>query len=116
MLELGECKVLVEAHGASLATAATPGLVQSSRPFEPTFDPPRIASSVSQPETPLPANDQPAPTAVTGDVAKAPRATPSLRSATGALGAKDPCNPPYTLDPQGRKKFRHECFTERAIR
>jgi eukaryotic-like serine/threonine-protein kinase len=105
---------LIEAHGgASLATAATPGLVESSRPFGPTFDPPGIASSVSQPETPLPANEQPAPTAVTVDAPKNPRATPSARS---AIGAKDPCNPPYTIDPQGRKKFRHECFTERALR
>ena len=108
---------LVEAHGgASVARAATPGLVESSRPFEPTFDAPRIASSVSQPEAPLPTDAPPAPTAVAGEAAKNPRATPSARGAMGVTSAKDPCNPPYTIDPQGRKKFRHECFTEHAIR
>jgi eukaryotic-like serine/threonine-protein kinase len=99
--------------GASPVTAAASGLIEPPPSTEPFNDAPRIASSVSQPETPLRADAQPTPPPATGEVARAPRATSSARS--GAV-AKDPCNPPYTLDPQGRKKFRHECFTERAIR
>ena len=34
----------------------------------------------------------------------------------GTAPPKDSCNPPYTLDAQGRKKFRHECFTDRPAR
>jgi eukaryotic-like serine/threonine-protein kinase len=107
---------LVEPHagGASLATAAAAsGWVEPARPTEVAGDAPRIAASVRSPETPLPGDDPPAPPAATGEVTKSPGATPRTRSVPLA---KDPCHPPYTLDPQGRKKFRHECFTERALR
>jgi eukaryotic-like serine/threonine-protein kinase len=111
---------LVEPHrGVPPGTAAAADLVEPLRPTEPSRltepagDGRRIASSPAQPETPLRANEQPAPMASTGAVAKGPHAASSARSVPIA---KDPCHPPYTLDPQGRKKFRHECFTKRALR
>jgi serine/threonine protein kinase len=105
---------LIAPHAAAPSvTAVSAGLIEPARPTEAARDVPRISPSVSQPETPLSVNGPPAPTAVTGDVAKSLRTASSSRSVPAA---KDPCSPPYTIDPQGRKKFRHECFTERAIR
>jgi len=73
----------------------------------------RIAASVSEPEVSLLANDQPTPPATTGDVTKNARGASSSRNVPASRGL---CNPPYTVDPQGRKKFRHECFTEPTAR
>ena len=99
--------------GAPAATAVAAGLIDPARPTDASQDVPRIASSVSQPVAPAQVKDQPTARTAAGDVAKSLRAASSSRSLPGA---KDPCVPPYTIDPQGRKKFRHECFTERAIR
>jgi eukaryotic-like serine/threonine-protein kinase len=99
--------------GTPAETAVAAGLIDPAPSPDASRDVPRIASSVSQPEAPLQVNDQPAARTATGDVAKSLRAASSSRSLPAA---KDPCVPPYTIDPQGRKKFRHECFTERAIR
>jgi serine/threonine-protein kinase len=70
---------------------------QQRREAEVPAAPPASLATVAETETWPPVTRQPAPT---------PR-VPAVRS---------PCNPPYTVDPQGRKKFRHECFTERTIR
>jgi serine/threonine-protein kinase len=72
-----------------------------------------IAATVSKPELPPPTSEPSAATAQPDEPAKNLAAASSSRSVPASKG---PCNPPYTVDPQGRKKFRHECFTERTPR
>lgn len=73
-------------------------LEQQRRTAEIPADAAPRPATIADTEASPPATPQPAP-------APAPRVPP----------AKSPCNPPYSIDPQGRKKFRHECFTERTI-
>lgn len=99
--------------GASPGTAAATGLPEQGRPAHVPGEAPRIAATAPAPEVPLRADDPPPPTAHSGEFSKDTRAASSSRSSPGSKG---PCNPPYTVDPQGRKKFRHECFIERTVR
>jgi serine/threonine-protein kinase len=105
---------LAASHGG-----ASPGASAATRPPEqrpPAQVPgegPRIAATAPGPEVPLRANDASASAAHSGDLAKD---LPAASSARSLPGSKGPCNPPYTVDPQGRKKFRHECFTVRTVR
>ena len=109
---------LIESHrGATAATpSATPtttGLLEQLRPAEAPAVEPGTAAIASEPEVPRLANDPPAPMAHAGDLARKlgiPSSSPSVPASRG------PCSPPYTIDPQGRKKFRHECFTEQTNR
>ncbi|MGC4091035.1 MAG: hypothetical protein QM756_24805 [Polyangiaceae bacterium] len=64
---------------------------------------PAEAASVAAPEVEpatLPSGAKPKP------LLHAPPVNPAPRAAT----AKPECDPPYTLDDQGRKKFKPECF------
>jgi eukaryotic-like serine/threonine-protein kinase len=91
------------------------GVVASASSFEPPAPvaaPHGAASIAATPAVPSRAS--------TGDLdlspqasaaVKAPRVTPRVGAAT-----KDSCNPPYTLDAQGRKRFRHECFIDQNVR
>jgi serine/threonine protein kinase len=72
-----------------------------------------ITTTALPPEVPQRTSEPSAATAQTAELAKNLRAASSSRSVPASKGH---CNPPYTVDPQGRKKFRHECFTERITR
>ncbi len=100
---------LFATHGdGSPVSPSAPSLV-GQRSGDVPGDAARVAASISEPEVPLLANDQPVPPVTTGDVTKNARGVSSSRNVPAARSL---CNPPYTVDPQGRKKFRHECFTE----
>jgi serine/threonine protein kinase len=76
----------------------------------PVLGAPVIAATAAQPERPLLTSGEPLP-APDPSKASSTMARPRANAAS-----KGPCNPPYTVDAQGRKKFRHECFTERSPR
>jgi serine/threonine-protein kinase len=105
---------LIESHsGPSTVAPAEAGLLEQPPPAAVTVVAPHVSTTALDPEVPRPADDSRAPPQPTGDLAKTPPVALSVRS----VSASNPlCNPPYTIDPQGRKKFRHECFTERTTR
>ena len=63
------------------------------------------ASSASPAAEPRPAPLEPAPAA-----APRPAPAPAPAAAPRAAAPKADCDPPFTLDAQGRKKFKPECF------
>jgi len=96
----------------SAVTPAGVGLVEQALPDKTSGGAPPIPAVASESDLPI-MNDPPAAAAHSGDLMKDPRVAPSTHSGPAL---KSLCNPPYTIDPQGRKKFRHECFTEPTIR
>jgi serine/threonine protein kinase len=96
-------------HGDATPVSPSAASLVGQRAHDVPRDVSRIATSVSEPELSRLANDQPTPPATTGAVTKNARGASSSRNVPASRGL---CNPPYTVDPQGRKKFRHECFTE----
>ena len=89
-------------HAAS--NAVPPAHSFSTARVEPV-EPAALAGEVSAPSV--------APAGPAGTSEVLDRKTSRAPRVTGTAPAKDSCNPPYTLDAQGRKKFRHECFTDR---
>jgi len=73
---------------------------------------PGLAATVSEPLAAPPLSGLSAPATHPANLGKNVPAFSSSPSLT--LPPKDLCNPSYTIDRQGRKKFRHECFTERT--
>ena len=73
---------------------------------------PEIEPASSESDGPAPSVEPAAPAATSAVPRNKERRAPR---AAVAASPKDTCNPPYTLDAQGRKKFRHECFTERTL-
>jgi serine/threonine protein kinase len=74
----------------------------------PSVEPAALAGDVSAPSV-EPARPTASSEVLSRRAARAPRVT-------GTAPPRDSCNPPYTLDAQGRKKFRHECFKDRQAR
>jgi serine/threonine-protein kinase len=75
-----------------------------SQPVAPVVEVIPISSSAPSPDSAGPVADAPP------GAAKSETREPATRSFMKAL-----CNPPYTVDAQGRKKFRHECFIGRPV-
>jgi serine/threonine-protein kinase len=109
--------------------AALAVVVLSFRVLRPaTEDPVFIGSTSVSPEVPAapPSPSSPA-FQLDADASRESFSTvqPSTPVGSASSGAKtvravpNPkvlCNPPYTIDAQGRKKFRHECFIDRRSR
>jgi eukaryotic-like serine/threonine-protein kinase len=108
----GAWRLMASPGGASPVTSSSAGQLAPHLSAEVRPGAPSIAATVSGPEVPPLADDPPAPPSAR-DSAKSPPVASSSRSVPVSRAS---CNPPYTVDLQGRKKFRHECFTERTIR
>jgi serine/threonine-protein kinase len=108
---VGAASWLVLPTSATPSTAGTLTEQPAASSFEiPVLAAPAIATTAAQPEQPPPASGESVPAP---DSSKALSTAASPRANAASRG---PCNPPYTIDAQGRKKFRHECFTESSPR
>ncbi len=105
-----------EAPAAVVAPAAQPASVQAPTQLAPLHNdvPPPTAAAVSPTPAPLEATrPEPATTAKHSVAAPGGRPTAVSREAGGASHegpSKPNCNPPYTLDVNGEKHFKPECF------
>jgi eukaryotic-like serine/threonine-protein kinase len=102
-LELAEQSTSLELNRAAPSTVAPAHSVSTSQSA-----PASLAGEVFAPHV--------APARPAGTAEALSRRTSRAPRMTGTAPPKDSCNPPYTLDAQGRKKFRHECFTDPRAR
>jgi len=102
-------------HGQKSVAAPGPSLTPTFAPADlPSASLPAVAETVAQPPAP-PAPSHSAPLVsrpnTRGPAAPAP---PSQGHPKSATAASPNCDPPFTLDDQGRKHFKPECYLQKS--